>query len=80
MTDDAENELGTGASVLAFLGRTDDIATCSITTTVILIVAALSPHDTWEQPILRLADTVAGVAVGLLAAWAAARLTPKDHP
>jgi hypothetical protein len=32
-------------------------------------VAKLSPHDAWQQPILRLADTAIGVAVGLAAAW-----------
>jgi hypothetical protein len=29
----------------------------------------LSPHDAWRQPILRLADTLIGVTVGLVAAW-----------
>ena len=43
--------------------------TAAITTAVVLIVAEVSPHDAWAQPILRLADTVVGVAVGLAAAW-----------
>jgi hypothetical protein len=30
-----------------------------------MVVAELSPHDAWQQPILRLADTGNGVA----AAW-----------
>jgi uncharacterized membrane protein YccC len=34
-----------------------------------MVVAKLSPHDAWRQPILRLADTAIGVAVGLAAAW-----------
>jgi hypothetical protein len=29
----------------------------------------LSPHDAWQQPVLRLADTAIGVAVGISAAW-----------
>jgi hypothetical protein len=37
-------------------------------------VAAVSPQHAWEQPILRLADTVVGVAVGAVAAWASTRI------
>ena len=60
-----------GASALAvmLLGRPGDAVTAGITTAVILVVAAVSPKDAWEQPILRLADTIAGVAVGAIAAW-----------
>jgi hypothetical protein len=32
-------------------------------------VAADSPQHAWQQPILRLVDTIVGVAVGALAAW-----------
>jgi uncharacterized membrane protein YccC len=55
--------------VAALLGRPGDEITAGITTTVVMVVAGLSPHDAWRQPILRLADTVIGVAVGLAAAW-----------
>ena len=41
-----------------------------ITTAVILVVAAVSPQHAWEQPILRLADTV----VGAIAAWTVTRI------
>jgi len=60
-----------GASALAvmLLGRPGDAVTAGITTAVILVVAAISPEHAWQQPILRLADTVVGVAVGALAAW-----------
>jgi len=37
--------IGVGAVVLSLLGRADDIVTCSITTAVVLVVAALSPHE-----------------------------------
>ena len=62
-----------GLSVLlaALIGRPGDEITAAITTTVVLVVADLSPHDAWQQPILRLADTAIGVAVGLVAAWLA---------
>jgi uncharacterized membrane protein YccC len=60
-----------GASALAvmLLGRPGDAVTAAITTAVIMVVAAVSPQHAWEQPILRLADTVVGVAVGAIAAW-----------
>jgi hypothetical protein len=60
-----------GASALAvmLLGRPGDAVTAGITTAVIMVVAAVSPQHAWQQPILRLADTVVGVAVGALAAW-----------
>jgi uncharacterized membrane protein YgaE (UPF0421/DUF939 family) len=60
-----------GASALAvmLLGRPGDAVTAGITTAVIMVVAAVSPRHAWQQPILRLADTIIGVAVGALAAW-----------
>jgi len=64
-----------GASALAVIlaGRPGDAITAAITTAVILVVAALSPHHAWEQPILRFVDTVVGVAIGIAAAWLADR-------
>jgi uncharacterized membrane protein YccC len=49
--------------------------TAAITTAVILVVAEVTPHHAWQQPILRLADTVIGVAVGMAAAWIELRIT-----
>jgi uncharacterized membrane protein YccC len=46
----------------------------------VLIVAEVSPHDAWTQPILRLADTVIGVAVGLAAAWLVRRAAGRPEP
>ena len=60
---------GLSGLVASLIGRPEDAITAAITTTVVLIVAEVSPHDAWAQPILRLADTVIGVAVGLAAAW-----------
>ena len=64
-----------GASALAvmLLGRPGDAVTAGITTAVIMVVAAVSPQHAWQQPILRLANTVVGVAVGALAAWTVTR-------
>src|ERR1700730_17693742 len=54
-----------GTVVMALLGRRDDIVTVGITTVVGMVVAAMSPVDAWQQPVLRLADTMVGIAVGV---------------
>jgi uncharacterized YccA/Bax inhibitor family protein len=58
-----------GAITLAMIGRADDIMTTSITTAVVMVVAALGPHEAWREPILRLVDTAFGALIGLGAAW-----------
>jgi uncharacterized membrane protein YgaE (UPF0421/DUF939 family) len=63
--------VGLSVLVTALIGRPGDEVTAGITTTVVLVVAKLSPHDAWQQPILRLADTAIGAAVGLAAGWLA---------
>ena len=59
---------GASALVVTVAGRPGDAITAAITTTVVMVVAAISPQDAWHQPVLRLADTVVGVAVGVAAA------------
>jgi uncharacterized membrane protein YccC len=61
--------IGLSVLVTAVIGRPGDEVTAGITTAVVMVVASLSPHDAWRQPILRLADTAIGVAVGVAAAW-----------
>jgi uncharacterized membrane protein YccC len=61
--------LGVGTLILMSLGRRDDIVTTGITTTVVMVVAAMSPQNAWQQPLLRLADTVVGIAVGVACKW-----------
>lgn len=61
--------IGVGAIAVAMMGRPDEIITTSITTTVVMVVAAMDPHGAWRQPILRLIDTAVGVAVGVAAGW-----------
>src|SRR6516162_1901283 len=56
--------LGIGTLVMAILDRRDDIVTTGITTAVVMVVAAMSPNDAWQQPLLRLFDTVVGIALG----------------
>jgi uncharacterized membrane protein YccC len=66
--------IGVGALVVMLIGRTDDTVTTGVTTAVVMVVAALSPHNAWQQPILRLVDTGVGIAVGVVAAWIGLRL------
>jgi uncharacterized membrane protein YccC len=61
--------IGIGTLLLMLADRRDEIAVMAITTAVILIVAAQNPQAAWQQPLLRLADTVAGVAVGIACKW-----------
>jgi hypothetical protein len=72
--------VGAGAFFLSLVGRSGDVATYVITTAVVLVVAGLSPHDAWQEPILRLVDTAVGVAIGVAAAWGATHLRPKQTP
>jgi hypothetical protein len=63
--------IGLGTTAMLLLGREDDIVTTGITTTVVLVVAAMIPEQAWQQPILRLFDTVVGIAVGVACKWCA---------
>ena len=67
-----------GTMVMASLGRRDDIVTVGITTAVVMVVAAMSPSDAWQQPLLRLVDTIVGIAVGVACKWAASLLFSKN--
>ena len=60
-----------GAILLELIGRTEDIITTCITIAVVMVVAGISPEHAWRQPILRLIDTIVGIAVGLMGAWIA---------
>ena len=66
--------IGISALVVMLIGRPGDAVTAAITTAVVMIVAAVSPHHAWQQPILRFADTAIGVAVGVAAAWVGMRV------
>ena len=71
--------IGIGAVIVALLGRPDDTVTTGITTTVIMVVAALSPHDAWREPILRILDTLIGTAVGVAAALIGLKVSQRQH-
>ena len=66
--------IGVSALAPTLAGRPADAPTAAITTAVLLAIAVLDPHHAWLQPILRLADTVVGVIVGIAAAWLGRRL------
>jgi uncharacterized membrane protein YccC len=66
--------IGVSALALILLGRPADAITAAITSAVVMVAAAESPGHAWLIPIVRIADTVAGVAVGVAAAWLGLRV------
>jgi uncharacterized membrane protein YgaE (UPF0421/DUF939 family) len=64
--------LGLGTVIMMYVDRRDDIVTTAIV--VVMFVAAISPQDAWHQPLLRLGDTVVGIAVGVTCKWLASFL------
>ena len=69
--------LAIGAIVLELVGRSNDIITADITTAVVMVVAGISPQHAWRQPILRLIDTIVGIAVGIVGARIALKLVRR---
>jgi uncharacterized membrane protein YccC len=69
-----------GAFLLALAGRPQDTMPASLATVVVLVIASIDPHDAWQQPIMRLLDTVVGVAIGLAAVWISVRLMRRVLP
>ena len=57
--------LGLGTILMPLFARPDAAVTTNITTTVVMVVAAMSPIHAWQQPILRMIDTVVGTAIAL---------------
>jgi hypothetical protein len=73
--------IGASALAVTLIGRPEDAITAAITTAVVMVVAAVSPHHAWQQPILRFTDTVVGVAVGIATAWIGLRMIqPRIRP
>ena len=66
--------IGVTALIPALIGRPGDSITAAITTAVVMVSASLSPHDAWQQPLLRFGDTLIGVVVGVAAAWLGLRV------
>lgn len=66
-----------GTVLVTLAGRAGDSVTTGVTIAVVMVVAQLEPRNDWEQPILRFADTVIGVIVGLATAWLVASATTR---
>ena len=60
--------IGMGAIAMSLLDREEDIITTGITTAVVMVVAAMNPDHAWQQPLLRMVDTIVGIAVGVVGA------------
>ena len=58
-----------GAMLMILMGRRDEIGLAAATIAVVMIVAMSDPQDAWQQPLLRLLDTVVGVGVGVACKW-----------
>jgi uncharacterized membrane protein YccC len=72
--------VGIGSLVMTLLGRSEDIITTGITTTVVMVVAGISPQHSWKNPILRLIDTGVGIMIGIAAVWIGRRITRSRTP
>jgi uncharacterized membrane protein YccC len=72
--------IGLGTFLLMAAGRDELVVTAGITTAVVMVVAAVSPHDAWQQPILRGVDTAVGIAVGAAASTIALRVARARAP
>jgi hypothetical protein len=72
--------IGVGAVTLVMIDRPGDVITASITTAVVMVVAGISVKHAWHQPILRLFDTLIGIAVGITAVWLGRGLRSLSHP
>lgn len=64
-----------GSLFMISIGRRDEIGLTGITTIVVMVVAADHAQDAWQQPLLRLMDTVIGIAVGVACKWTLSSLT-----
>jgi uncharacterized membrane protein YccC len=69
--------VGLSALAVIMMGRLEDAIPAGIATAVVLVASELSPHDAWQQPILRFVDTVVGVVVGVAAAWLMLNVLPE---
>ena len=73
--------IGLSALAVILIGRPGDAVTAAVTTAVVMVAADLSPHHAWQEPILRLIDTLIGVAIGVAASWIGLRLIrPRIQP
>jgi uncharacterized membrane protein YccC len=70
--------IAVGSLVLNSAGQPGDVPIAGITIGAVMIIAALSPHDPWRQPLIAAVATAVGIALGLGASWLANRLTTRS--
>jgi uncharacterized membrane protein YccC len=68
--------IGTIATI--WLDRSGEIGVTGMTTAAVLVVSIGDPQKAWQQPVMRLLDTVAGIIVGVACKWAASSLFDKS--
>ena len=71
--------LAAGAIVLVLFHHRDDIMTTAITTIVTMVASVLNPAEALSQPVLRLIDTVVGIAVGTACSSAVFAFARQHH-
>ena len=69
--------IGLSSLTLVLIGRLAESVTAAITTAIVMVSAAITPEDAWRLPILRLADTVVGITIGVSAAWIGLRFVGR---
>jgi uncharacterized membrane protein YccC len=70
--------IGAGVILVTLAGRPQDGMTVAISTAVILVIAGLAPENqVWQEPLLRLLDTLAGIVIGVAVGTLVARLTAR---
>jgi uncharacterized membrane protein YccC len=67
-----------GTFATTWLDRPDEIGVTAITTVVVLVLAASEPQKAWQQPLLRLLDTVVGIVVGVVCKWAVSKIAAEE--
>ena len=67
--------IGISSIILTLANHPDAVVTTGITIAVIMVVAEISQNKAWQQPILRLMDTL----VGAVSAVAVAKLAQYFH-
>jgi fusaric acid resistance family protein len=70
--------IAVGSLVLSSADQSGDVPIAGITIGAVMIIAALSPHDPWRQPLIAALATAVGIALGLAASWLANRLTMRS--
>lgn len=63
--------IAVGVLLMIVSGHRDETGLTAITIAIIMIVAAEDPLHAWLQPLLRLADTLIGISIGVTCKWIA---------